>query len=58
MMIEFFVVLGVFYLGFTTIILVAQHRDESKAHRLERESAATETEVVELRSVQNLNDDV
>lgn len=54
-MYEFFIVLGVFYLGFTKFIMIAQHRDENRAYRARLEAAAAEMDVVELQSVHNLS---
>lgn len=57
-MFEFLIVLGVFYLGLTTIILIAQHRDENRARQAKLEAAVATTDVVELRSVQHLSENV
>lgn len=61
MLYEMFIGLGIFYLAFTLIIFIAQQLDENKNHRLEREfmvAAATEAEIVQLRSIQNFAEDV
>lgn len=57
-MYEFFMVLGVCYLGFTAFILIAQHRAENRAYRAKLEAAAAEMDVVELQSVQNLTENL